>query len=139
MKATYLLITLFFSCSFTNKEGKENGIKVLTIENVKMVQKENNNDLVATCTNWKLSKKNVENFFTNGNKISADERTNNYYFLPCEISGTLIKNDTTFSYSINAGSTGELIYNGKHYAYYGCSSPACEEFVLMMPDNMDPH
>ena len=112
---------------------------ILTVEQVKLIQKENNTDLVNSCLNWKLSKKNVEDFFHTGNRISSDGKTNNYYYLPCEITGTLILNDTTFSYSINAGSTGELIYNGKHYAYYGCSSSSCEEFILMMPDNMNPH
>lgn len=92
--------------------------------------------LVAECAKWKLTKEQVQRFF----QISTSYEENPYsefYQLPCSIEGVVEAEGKTWEFTINAGATA-VLKSGKEVRYFGCSAPACEPLVLMMPDGMEP-
>lgn len=111
-------------------------INVLTVEENRVVQSEQSPSLLKECAAWKLSRTGVAQFFSHSHEISAADRYRLYYYLPCDIKGTLKRNDTVFTYAINAGATAELWYKDSIYAYYGCSDPVCEDSMLLTSDGM---
>jgi hypothetical protein len=131
MKKIIIIILVIFT--FIECKESEKVIKILTVEKTTLIQNENNPSLVDACNSWCLSKEEVLMLFTHSKQINLYEKNNYYYSLPCEISGTLLLNDSLFSYSINAGGTATLIHNDCVY-YYGCSDSTCGKLVLMPPD-----
>jgi hypothetical protein len=92
--------------------------------------------LVAECAKWKLTKEQARRFF----QISTSYKENPYnefYQLPCSIEGVVEAEGKTWEFTINAGATA-VWKSGKEVRYFGCSDPACEPLVLMMPDGMEP-
>lgn len=126
-----LIIYLFFS--FNISFAQEILLTVLTVNKSKLIQKENNQALIDACDTWCLSKEEVLTFFLNSKRVSSYEKNNFYYFLPCEITGTIERNDTIFDFFINAGATAKLVYEDKVYLY-GCVNTTCNKLILMPPD-----
>ncbi|WNG27871.1 hypothetical protein F0U62_30565 [Cystobacter fuscus] len=92
--------------------------------------------LLAECAKWKLTKEQALRFF----QISTSYEENPYsefYQLPCSIEGVVEAEGKTWEFTINAGATA-VLKSGKEVRYFGCSAPACEPLVLMMPDGMEP-
>jgi hypothetical protein len=92
--------------------------------------------LVAECAKWRLTKEQAQRFF----QISTSYKESpysEYYQLPCSIKGVVEAEGKTWEFIINAGATA-VWKSGNEVRYFGCSAPACEPLVLMMPDGMDP-
>lgn len=60
-----------------------------------------------------------------------------FYQLPCSIEGVVEAEGKTWDFTINAGATA-VWSRGEEVRYFGCSAPACEALVLLMPDGMNP-
>jgi hypothetical protein len=133
MKKILGISIIFLFNTLNSCFAQTNNIKVIKVEKSKIVQKETNQSIIDACSAWTLTKEEVAIFFTHSKLINSYEKNNHYYFMPCEIKGTLVRNDTTFNFSINAGSTAELIFRDIIF-YYGCSDNICSKLVLMPPD-----
>lgn len=120
-------------------DSKSDEVVILTVEDVQLTEEIKDLFLVEACMNWTLSNDDVERIFRLSSEISSIERTANYYYIPCEIGGTMKKDSSTFSYQVNAGATMELISVDNTYSYYGCSGEACTQYFLMVPDELSTH
>jgi hypothetical protein len=92
--------------------------------------------LVAECAKWKLTRDQVQRFFQISTSYK-DSPYSEFYQLPCSIDGVVEAEGQTWEFTINAGATA-VWKRGKEVRYFGCSAPACEPLVLMMPDGMEP-
>jgi hypothetical protein len=92
--------------------------------------------LVAECAKWKLTKQQAQRFFQISTSYK-DSPYSEFYQLPCSIEGVVEAEGKTWEFTINAGATA-VWRKGKDVRYFGCSAPACEPLVLMMPDGMEP-
>ncbi|MFL5357753.1 hypothetical protein [Archangium sp.] len=92
--------------------------------------------LIAECAKWKLTKEQARRFFQISNSYKENPYSE-FYQLPCSIEGVVQAEGRTWEFTINAGATA-VWRSGKEVRYFGCSAPACEPLVLMMPDGMEP-
>lgn len=94
------------------------------------------NGFPDACKSWQLSPEQVAQFFA-----AATEYTElphrSFEQLPCEIAGTLSSEEKSWHYRINAAGTASWTGDGTT-RYFGCSAPACQPLVLLMPDNGEP-
>jgi hypothetical protein len=92
--------------------------------------------LAAECAKWQLTKEQVQQFFQIS-KIYKESPYSEFYQLPCSIDGVVEADGRAWEFTINAGATA-VWRSGEEVRYFGCSAPACEPLVLMMPDGMNP-
>jgi hypothetical protein len=92
--------------------------------------------LVAECAKWRLTKEQVQRFFQIS-RSSQDSFYSEFNQLPCSIEGVVEAEGKTWEFTINAGATA-VWKSGAEVRYFGCSAPACESLVLLMPDGMEP-
>jgi hypothetical protein len=92
--------------------------------------------LAEACASWQLTKAQAQQFF----QLSTPYKESPYsefYQLPCSIEGVVEAEGKTWDFNINAGATA-VWSRGAEVRYFGCSAPACEPLVLLMPDGMNP-
>ncbi|RYZ71966.1 MAG: hypothetical protein EOP91_09445 [Lysobacteraceae bacterium] len=92
--------------------------------------------LEAACKAWSLDKKQIARFFSLSKEYSQSPRRA-FNWLPCSIKGTLVADNETWNFDINAASTATWTRQEEH-RYWGCSNQKCEALVLMMPDGTQP-
>lgn len=59
-----------------------------------------------TCLNWNLTQAQVLSFFSRAQAIGSDEMRSNYAVVPCQYSGSLTIDGTSYQFSINIGRFG---------------------------------
>lgn len=89
--------------------------------------------LEAQCKAWSLDREQAEAFFRLSKPISGEEKHGAFYVLPCNVEGRLQADGRSWSFQINAGATATWT-SGTEIRDFGCSDPACEPLVLMMPE-----
>ena len=99
-----------------------------------MLKSETNQALIEACKAWDLTKADVLTILLKSKRITSYEKNSQFYYLPCEITGTLMRNDTIFNYSVNAAATSMLFFKDVIY-YYGCKDTLCNKFFLLNPDS----
>ncbi len=83
---------------------------------------------------WSLGREQAEAFFRASRPITAEERHARFYDLPCAIRGRLQAEGRTWEFEIDAAATATWTSGGET-RLFGCSDPACEPLVLMMPES----
>lgn len=89
--------------------------------------------LRAQCKGWMLDAGQAETFFRLSKPISGEQKHAKFYDLPCNIDGRAQWENRTWNFRINAAATATLT-SGDETRLLGCSDPACESLVLMMPE-----
>lgn len=98
---------------------------------------EHRNDSVRRqCQAWELTPGQAQKFFMLSTRY-PESPYSEFYQLPCAIEGRLTENGKAWNFRINAGATG-VWTSGSERRFFGCTAPACEELVLLMPDGMTP-
>lgn len=92
-----------------------------------------NQHLLSACKSWTISSKDIYSLYIQDNIISSEECNQRYYSLPCNINGTLIKGDTLYKFSMNAGGYGYLNHDNI-FIYYGCKDTFCHKIALIKPE-----
>lgn len=92
--------------------------------------------LEAACRDWKLSNREVVEFFEYSDEYPSLPY-GQFYQLPCSISGSLQHGGVRWRYAIGAGGTAVWTREGQS-RYWGCSDRQCEPLVLLLTDFMDP-
>ena len=91
--------------------------------------------LRTQCEAWVIDKQQAEAFFRHARRIKSTA-SHDYYHLPCSATGELAAEGKVWAFEINAAATATW-KNGDEIRSFGCSDPACEPLVLMMPDSGD--
>jgi hypothetical protein len=89
--------------------------------------------LEAECRRWSLTREQAGTFFRLSQPITGEQKHHEFYYLPCSIRGRLQSDGHTWDFEINAAATAALS-SGNEIRTFGCSDPACEPLVLMMPE-----
>jgi hypothetical protein len=90
--------------------------------------------LIEACAKWRLTKEQAQRFFRLS-KPYEENPYNEFNQLPCSIEGVVEAEGEIWEFIINAAATA-FWQHGEEVRYFGCSAPACEPLVLMMPDQM---
>jgi hypothetical protein len=90
--------------------------------------------LIEACAKWRLTKEQAQRFFRLS-KPFEENPYNEFNQLPCSIEGVVEAEGEIWEFIINAAATA-FWQHGEEVRYFGCSAPACEPLVLMMPDQM---
>lgn len=88
--------------------------------------------LEAQCKAWSLTREQAETFFRLSKPITGEEKHGAYYDLPCSVKGRLQAEGRTWDFAIDGAATSTWT-SGAETRSFGCSDPACEPLVLMMP------
>lgn len=85
------------------------------------------------CQSWRLSKRQVQAFFSAATPISSEQRHSAYESMPCAYEGTLQSGRFVYEYSINAGLHGYLreLNGPEREFYFGCK----DKCVSLTPFN----
>lgn len=88
------------------------------------------------CLNWRLSNVDIVKIFENSAMYQDREViSRHYYWLPCEIKGTLTSENKEWNFTINAAAYAE--WNDGHKSiYWGCAKDECESLFLLPYDGM---
>ena len=133
MKKRYIWLAFFSVFILYNcKQNKK--IRILSSEKKVNYIDDSNSLILDTCEVWDLSSDEIILILSKSERISVQKKNYCYYALPCEIKGSLYRNDTIFNFIINAGSTIILIYDDSAY-YYGCPDSSCLKYFLLAPDD----
>lgn len=89
--------------------------------------------LEAECKRWSLTREQAGTFFRLSQPITGEQKHHEFYHLPCSIKGQLQSDGHTWDFEINAAATATWI-SSNEIRTLGCSDPACEPLVLMMPE-----
>jgi len=88
--------------------------------------------LRPACMAWRLDQRQAAAFFAASHELAEGEY-HDFYWLPCTIGGRLRAEGREWSFSINAAGTA-VWRDGDTVRQWGCSAPACEPLVLLMPE-----
>lgn len=97
---------------------------------------ERNAALLGQCRAWTLTPEQAGRFFALSEE-HLESPYSEFYQLPCSIAGNLVQDGKAWKFRINAGATA-VWTSGAETRRFGCSAPSCAEFVLLMPDGMNP-
>lgn len=89
--------------------------------------------LQGQCARWSLTREQAETFIRLSKPIGGEKQHSTFYALPCHIDGRAQGDNRIWQLRINAAATATLTSNGETRVL-GCSDPACEPLVLMMPE-----
>ncbi|WP_242104107.1 MULTISPECIES: hypothetical protein [unclassified Lysobacter] len=89
--------------------------------------------LEAECKRWSLTREQAGTFFRLSQPITGEQKHHEFYYLPCSIRGRLRSDGHSWDFEINAAATATWS-SGNEVRTFGCSDPACEPLVLMMPE-----
>lgn len=88
--------------------------------------------LEAECKRWALTREQAQTFFRLSKPITGEEKHGAYYDLPCTVTGRVRAEGRTWDFAIDGAATATWT-SGNEVRLLGCSDPACEPLVLMMP------
>jgi len=134
-----VLIFTMAACTSVPRNAAKPPLDVKRVSASKFKPEEASGEVAAlaeACANWQLTKEQVQHFFQLS-KAYKESPYSEFYQLPCSIEGVVEADGRTWEFTINAGATA-VWWNGEEVRYFGCSAPACEPLVLLMPDGMNP-
>lgn len=89
--------------------------------------------LEAQCKGWSIDARQAEAFLSLSKPITGEQKHAKFYDLPCSAHGRVRWDNLVWDVEINAAATATLI-SGDETHLLGCSDPACEPLVLLMPE-----
>lgn len=95
--------------------------KVVSLERHLGPPKIPDGSFARACQNWKLTEAQALSFFTRATAISPDEMRSTYSVLPCQYSGSISIDGTSYQFSINVGRFGFIRgASPESTALFGC-------------------
>lgn len=89
--------------------------------------------LEAQCKSWTIDAHRAETFLRLSKPITGEQKHAKFYDLPCSAEGRARWENRVWNFEINAAATATLT-SGNEIRLLGCSDPACEPLVLLMPE-----
>ncbi|WP_170324297.1 hypothetical protein [Budvicia diplopodorum] len=136
-KAKAQVFTLAISMLLCPKVVFSTELVIEHIDKSVYTQKEEQDEmLLSACQKWSLDASQVKKIFRLSTKYkTSDEISGQYYWLPCEIKGSLLSHGVRWYFIINAAATAEW-HNEKGNIYWGCAKKKCGSMFLLPYDGM---
>lgn len=121
-----LLIIGILTPIVTNAINRDD-IEVLTMK--KVLEIDDGGYIKDLCNKWKLSKKDIADFFSTAEKSINSAQINSFNIYSCKIKGELLINGRNNQYDIDLGGLAFIYGKNTEQLIFGCSQGECLKYV----------